>query len=198
MSPKQTAYGQRVKKLYPIGTVYDRLTVTGHQRQLSGVWYVICQCACGNTYTAKHPCHLRTRKVTSCGCRNRELSRIRRLGKPAASRLPLGRAALKLVFRTYALHAHRRGYVFDLTFQQFQTITGKNCYYCGDPPKRRKHVGRYYGACVYNGVDRVKNTLGYTKNNCVPCCVRCNKAKGTDTKQAFIAWMKRASMFISI
>jgi hypothetical protein len=31
---------------------------------------------------------------------------------------------------------------------------------------------------VYNGIDRIDNTKGYTSGNCLACCIRCNKLKG--------------------
>ena len=39
------------------------------------------------------------------------------------------------------------------------------CFYCRIP------------ASPFNGVDRYDNELGYTVENCVPCCTRCNRMK---------------------
>jgi hypothetical protein len=38
---------------------------------------------------------------------------------------------------------------------------------------KKSHWGDY----TYNGVDRIDNSIGYTKENCVPCCTICNWAK---------------------
>ena len=41
--------------------------------------------------------------------------------------------------------------------------TTKPCVYCGDT----KRIG----------ADRIDNTKGHTKENCVPCCIECNIAR---------------------
>jgi len=38
-------------------------------------------------------------------------------------------------------------------------IIGKSCFYCGD---------------LSSGCDRIDNSIGHIKSNCVPCCHRCN------------------------
>lgn len=196
MTAQEKSYRERVKRLYPVNAVYGRLIVKDHERQPDGKWHVLCTCKCGADYRAKHPCHL-GKLVNSCGCLSKELARKRRLGKPPANRLPNGYGALGLVYRSYRTHARKRNLSFDLTLDQFELISSQKCHYCGDPPQRHPSVGRYYGAAVYNGIDRIVNSKGYSTDNCVPCCIRCNKAKCQDSKEEFIAWLKRASSFIS-
>ena len=48
--------------------------------------------------------------------------------------------------------------------------------------QKRIEFGRY----IYNGVDRKDNNLGYTIDNCVPCCHRCNSMKSNLSYQNFI------------
>lgn len=45
---------------------------------------------------------------------------------------------------------------------------------------------------VHNGVDRVDNALGYTPDNCVPCCSRCNYAKRAMPRGEFENWLMSA------
>lgn len=51
------------------------------------------------------------------------------------------------------------------------------------------------GPCAYcarsvpSGIDRVDNDVGYFVNNCVPCCVGCNYAKGREDVDAFLSRM---------
>lgn len=57
-----------------------------------------------------------------------------------------------------------------MTKQQYLELIGANeCHYCGDslPP-------------AGFGLDRKDNDLGYTFENCVPCCIGCNSAKGAN------------------
>lgn len=44
---------------------------------------------------------------------------------------------------------------------------------------------------LYNGIDRVDSSLGYTVDNVVPCCKLCNQAKNNLSKQEFVDWVKR-------
>jgi len=39
---------------------------------------------------------------------------------------------------------------------------------------------------VYNGIDRIDNTKGYTPENCVPCCFEVNAMKRDFSEQRFI------------
>lgn len=65
-------------------------------------------------------------------------------------------------------HAKRRGLPLEITIDQYWGIVSEAaCYYCGgDLPE--------YGY----GLDRADSAIGYTIGNLVPCCTRCNVAKG--------------------
>jgi len=58
---------------------------------------------------------------------------------------------------------------FDITEAEFQTLTSQACTYCS---KRNTPTHT-------NGIDRVDSALGYTVDNCVPCCGECNVMKKT-------------------
>ncbi len=47
----------------------------------------------------------------------------------------------------------------------------------------------------YNGVDRIDNAIGYTKENCVPCCAICNNSKSTLSLKDWLEWIERISTF---
>ena len=51
-------------------------------------------------------------------------------------------------------------------FDEFSSLVDKECYYC-----------HYYKKEEVNGIDRVDNTKGYTKENSVSCCEMCNRIK---------------------
>jgi hypothetical protein len=85
------------------------------------------------------------------------------------------------------------GLEFSLTKEEFIELTQKDCHYCNKLPifPRRRLAGytpegvlhsTYYG----NGIDRVDNVVGYTKENCVPCCPDCNSMKGALSLEVFI------------
>ena len=52
-----------------------------------------------------------------------------------------------------------------------------NCHYCGDDILWVKHTGT--GQHRYN-LDRKDSNKGYSKDNCVVCCKKCNYMKGSE------------------
>jgi len=155
------------------GCQYGRWTVVGidHVEPGQGA-YFICRCQCGTTrpVVAKS---LREGKSKSCGC---------------TQKLPKGVAACNSLFRSYKQGAEKRGLSFDLTIEQFRSITKKNCYYCGDKPRQDyRNVARYYnGGYTYNGIDRRNNKKGYTLANSIPSCGVCNYMKRTMSIAEFV------------
>jgi len=69
-------------------------------------------------------------------------------------------------FKDYIKGALKREYEFTLTFEEFSELIDKECFYC-----------HYYKDKEVNGIDRVDNSKGYTKENSVPCCELCNRIK---------------------
>ena len=57
---------------------------------------------------------------------------------------------------------------FNLTFQQWSSLVlDKSCHYCEGPLETK--------GCA---LDRKDNAVGYSVENCVPCCKECNRIKG--------------------
>lgn len=48
-----------------------------------------------------------------------------------------------------------------------------------------------WGDYVYNGVDRKDNGIGYSNDNCVPCCMICNWAKGKMLLSDYMQYINR-------
>lgn len=70
----------------------------------------------------------------------------------------------------YKRNATIRDLNFELTLDEFNTITEQPCCYCGE------YNNDYFGK-KYSGVDRVNSSIGYIFNNVVPCCTICNRMK---------------------
>lgn len=65
-----------------------------------------------------------------------------------------------------------------LTYEDFRDIAEKHneCHYCKSEVKFAiRNISK--NGSRYN-LDRKDNSVGYTKDNCVPCCWRCNNGKG--------------------
>jgi len=87
--------------------------------------------------------------------------------------------AVNALFLNCKHNAIKRGKKFQLSKKDYAALIAQCCYYCGAQPKNTvKKVGKYEYACAANGVDRKDNSIGYTQDNCVACCWRCNKIKG--------------------
>jgi len=147
------------------GNRYERLLVLRraekrYQRGTHVKWW--CQCDCGNK-TVVTGAHLRNGTTRSCGC-------IHKLDK--------GEAAFRALVYAMKGSAKKRGHKWQLTREQVRHLTKQPCYYCGVEPSQI-HQYRRSEPYVYNGLDRVDNTKGYTIDNVVPCCFTCNTAKST-------------------
>lgn len=104
--------------------------------------------------------------------------------------------------------AKKRGIKYKLSFEYFKSLISKKCHYCAAEPKKYNAYGstfskskvvnrkNYDRVTVFvNGIDRVKNQIGYTRANCVPCCRTCNSMKLDGTKTAFINHCKKVANF---
>ena len=78
-------------------------------------------------------------------------------------------------YKEYINSAIKRNYEFLLNFEEFSELVIKPCYYC-----------QYYKESETNGIDRVDNSKGYTKENTVPCCEKCNNMKNVYHPHFFI------------
>lgn len=165
-----------------IGNTYGRLTViekTNDRYMRHILWK--CNCECGNeTILSGHA--LKSGNTKSCGCWNTDHN-----AKPS------GEAVINRIYKDYKAGALRRGKEFILSKEQVISIIFNNCFYCGNPPSTRFTEGgkKFHGEILYNGIDRLDNTIGYTLENSVPCCSKCNYAKRDMTYNEFISWAKR-------
>ena len=140
-------------------------------------------CDCGNI--VNKPLHyVKNNGCKSCGC-------LRATSKMKAA----GQASAYSLYLSYKNGAVTRKLDFLLSFEEFVELTGYLCSYCGTPPSATTVKASYNGNYVYNGIDRVDNTIGYVFSNCRPCCKTCNYAKHTLGLADFLSWIKRLSSY---
>jgi hypothetical protein len=108
----------------------------------------------------------------------------------AAIMLPEGHAARNHIIRRTRTNARERGYACELTTEQMLVLMAQPCHYCGAQPSNKSKNPYYHGAYVYSGIDRVDNDKGYLLDNVVPCCIHCNVAKRSRTRDEFLAWVE--------
>lgn len=175
------------------GQVFGRLTVLrdSGQRLPSRDVLWLCLCTCGSKKLATGT-HLKSGRTKSCGCLRLEKHSVERKFKSVNARKRVG-AAISKGYRSYVTAAQARGIEFALTQEEFLGLVHQDCYYCGSPPSMVKRA--VFERCVVNGVDRVENDKGYTKDNCVPCCTKCNLMKHKFSVQEFLDHVARIYAF---
>lgn len=175
------------KKRLQSGSVFGMLTVIEYVKYKG----YLCSCECGNTTIVHSVCMLVDKKIVSCGC----YGKINSLKEP-------GETSYSSLYNTYYWGAKSRGYDFKLTIDDLKKIVVNNCHYCNSPPRE---YNRYRGAVgkrvkqetidratIYvNGIDRLDNNVGYTVENSVPCCGKCNFMKLDNTVEDFIDHCKK-------
>lgn len=162
-----------------------RVISESEERYSNGLVLWNCICDCGSTKKV-NGASLRNGKSSSCGCLRLEVVRLQEY-----------EASFNKLYSSYMREAKTRGYQFAITKEEFRCITSQNCFYCGSPPVREcKNNGKkshFYGNYTYNGIDRVNNSKGYIKENCVPSCFTCNQMKLKMNQDDFISQCKLIS-----
>ena len=146
-----------------IGNRYGVLTVIGwavNDRYGNAQWN--CRCDCGNFVMILG--QQLTKGQKSCGCITSHL-------RPYES--------LYNRLKTMTKHSVR------LSYEEFEEFTkSSECHYCGKTLIWRE---RYAGKGGWQ-LDRKDTKKGYSKDNCVPCCKRCNFGKGKGF--SYEEWLK--------
>jgi hypothetical protein len=104
---------------------------------------------------------------------------------------PSGEAAKTYTYHRYKIRAKRNGIEFALSRDEFFDLINKDCHYCGAGPSNLCQSKAYNGSYAYNGLDRRDNRDGYVKDNVVPCCMQCNRAKNTLSIEEFFVWIRK-------
>ena len=93
---------------------------------------------------------------------------IRRKNKP--KKMHARECTPKRRFNQLKNGARHRGLPIGFDFAWYEKrMTGEICHYCGGALPETGH-----------GLDRKDSSLGYSPENCVPCCKACNEIRGHD------------------
>lgn len=156
-------------KIDLMGETFGRLFVMkeiGKTKDRSIIWE--CQCDCGKIKPVSSR-DLRKKRTQSCGCLKRESDNKQGLLR----RLRPYENAFNRTFEA----AKSRDLEHTISYEWYLEIVNMDCHYCGmSIPwvpfcyEAGKTSTPYY-------LDRKDNDKGYTVENCVPCCSRCNRGK---------------------
>lgn len=182
------------KRIYEIGKTYGDYTLLGREsyKTISGKtdWRLVCL----NNKTGKevrlHPSGLK-KNIDNC----KKMQEIFNKGW-------FQYTYRKHLYRVYKKSAKIRNLTFDLSFELFNEIITNNCAYCGAAPTiptTQKYMkARQFTSdpdVGFNGIDRVDSNKGYTQENCVPCCIKCNNMKWDYSKQDFLEHIRKIYNF---
>jgi len=168
------------KLISEVSNRYGRWTVikrAKNDKHGQAAW--LCQCDCGNKAVIIGG-NLRRDKTRSCGCLRRDLFS-----------LPVGEASFNALIKLMEHGAKICNLDWSLTEDQVRNLTKQNCHYCGIAPQQIFGQEGYNGFYIYNGIDRIDNSKGYTIDNVVPCCKFCNYSKSNRSLEDFMTWVSK-------
>ena len=146
-----------------IGDSFSRWVAVGttYKAENSNNRYCLCRCSCGTTRPVLIV-ELQKGTSKSCGCTR---------GK---SNLKPFESGYKLLLR----QAKKRDYVVSLSYNEYLEFTKIGCcHYCNSDIDWVPYNIIKNHSCAHH-LDRKDNGDGYSKENCVVCCARCNWGKG--------------------
>lgn len=133
------------------------------------VWRCLCDCGKEANISSSN---LRGNS-SSCGCYQRDRAREARRLRPYE--------ALYRTIERNSIHP------VELTYEQFLTfVQHTHCHYCKIPVDWMM-FGNDKARRGYN-LDRKDSTKGYSMDNCVTCCKRCNWGKGDQF--TYVQWVE--------
>lgn len=178
---------------------YGRLVVLEHKgKDKRGKHLWLCKCDCGNEKIVVSD-NLSSGKSKSCGCLRKEF--LSKKGNQFGLYEDRQEAMMKVQYSHLKRRHKQNGMIGDvLDFETFSKISKSKCKYCGleyskeikdrlNESKSKKSLSDE--VLKINGIDRIDNNIGYTKENSVPCCKYCNFAKHTMTEADFYSWIRR-------
>ncbi len=171
------------------GQKFGLLTVIGFDNTRTDRVYYLCRCDCGKEKSILAQ-NFTGGKTRSCGC-----LRVANITSRKRTENPVLIVAKKIWRNRYS-----DGCSFDVFFRLAQLP----CHYCGisasnhgraytrkHPVTKRSPDWAELCQWDYNGLDRIDSSKSHLEDNVVPCCYKCNWAKGDMTVEEFKAWIKR-------
>jgi hypothetical protein len=141
------------------GEIYNDFEIIKEEPTKNKQRMFLCRCKCGNIRSVSLM-HLRDGHSKSCGCRR---------FLPINRKKPFGWC--------YNLIKTSKHFL-SLTYDDYLEFTKlKTCHYCNCSINWQPHRERHNQLQKGHNIDRKDCKIGYTKENCVVCCPRCNWSK---------------------
>lgn len=153
-----------------------------------GQWKILARCKCGTEKVVAEYTIWSGKSVSCSTCGHKRRVSVDRRKRDNNGDLNSGWNHYR---DGYIRSANKRGFEFSLMPEKFKELCRLSCYYCDNPPNNNRNFGGGRTLANVNGIDRKNSSLGYTNENCVPCCKVCNWMKSTLTTEDFIAHIER-------
>lgn len=101
-----------------------------------------------------------------------------------------GLSPIREQWRKYKQNLQKKGGDQLIEFDEFLKFVSQPCFYCGNEGTFKSKNNT---STKSNGVDRVKNNLGYFASNIVPCCKVCNSAKKGLSLDEFVTYIRKVA-----
>lgn len=162
------------------------------RKRKDGCYYHRYKCYCGKEFETI-PQLIRTGKTRSCGCyRNNLLGQQSRGKTPPNALNDPTESSFNGLYSRYRSSARIKGLEFSLSKEDFRIFVKGNCHYCGSPPAQKNlQTSHSRKPFIYNGIDRKENSIGYSKENSLPCCAVCNYLKRAKPYDEFIKLIEK-------
>lgn len=163
---------------------FDKLSSGNHR------WEFRCECGKSRIANASQVRAGQIKQCLDCATESNKILMQRNAVKTAEARkLAFGEAARNSVLNGYKNNAKQRNLEFTISKYKFFHLIVQPCAYCtrslNNIARSRNNTGDYR----YTGLDIIRNSEGYTEDNCMSCCSVCNRAKDTMTFEEFRAWV---------
>lgn len=83
-----------------------------------------------------------------------------------------------------------RSLEWSITKAHVKALLESRCFYCDACPESVRHYGPENSLLYkHGGIDRINSFIGYTIENTVACCTKCNYAKNDMNITDFSQWV---------
>ena len=151
------------------GKKFGKLTVISYSGKLtsrgrSKIW--ICKCDCGKEKTISSKC-LISGETKSCGC------------IPFSNELNIEIRKITCIISKLKSASKHRKKIYSLSNDFVKKISFSKCFFCNGKPDTKGLIYKKNQKIefLHIGIDRLDSKIGYTEENCVPCCKKCNWMK---------------------
>jgi len=181
--------GKEKKDTSLVGKKFGMLLVLDYSHSDIKHSFLKCKCDCGKTTTVRSN-SLVSGITKSCGCLQRKHAKQLKIK-------PFGESTKTEAWGNFNRGAKTRKYINKLTFKEWCELSKQDCFYCGEEPSNNQKSHFDNGDFVYNGIDRLKNNIGYEIGNVVSCCYKCNKMKMVLDDNDFIKQVEKIYKFLN-